>query len=131
MTKFVHTYDWFMWVIWSEHGMSKLVLNVKCLLSLSFITAAEFFNLGAHSRYYNGALTQNRPFLVIFTTFRSDFWFSLKNQNKHWTLNSSFNSLSKWHEPDIRIYLELCEQQSLEKLDCCLRSPCFSDDFRL
>ena len=26
-----------------------------------------------------------------------------KNQNKHSALNSSFNSLSKWHEPDIRL----------------------------
>ena len=33
-------------VIWKERRMSKLVLNVKYLLLLSFLTAAEFYNLG-------------------------------------------------------------------------------------
>ena len=33
-------------VIWTEHRMSKLVLNVKYLLLLSFLTAAKFYNLG-------------------------------------------------------------------------------------
>ena len=33
-------------VIWTERQMSKLVLNVKYLLLLSFLTAAEFYNLG-------------------------------------------------------------------------------------
>ena len=33
-------------VIWTEHGMLKYVLNVKYLLLLSFLTAAEFYNLG-------------------------------------------------------------------------------------
>ena len=33
-------------VIWTERRMSKLVLNVKYLLLLSFLTAAEFYNLG-------------------------------------------------------------------------------------
>ena len=33
-------------VIWTERRMSKLVLNVKYLLSLSFFTAVEFYNLG-------------------------------------------------------------------------------------
>ena len=32
-------------VIWTEHRISKLVLNVKYLLLLSFLTAAEFYNL--------------------------------------------------------------------------------------
>ena len=32
-------------VIWTEHRMSKLVLNVKYLLLLSFLTATEFSNL--------------------------------------------------------------------------------------
>ena len=32
-------------VIWTERTMSKLVLNVKYLLLLSFLTAAEFYNL--------------------------------------------------------------------------------------
>ena len=33
-------------VIWTERPMSKLVLNVKYLLLLSFLNAAEFHNLG-------------------------------------------------------------------------------------
>ena len=33
-------------VIWSERRMSKLVLNLKYLLLLSFLTAANFYNLG-------------------------------------------------------------------------------------
>ena len=33
-------------VIWTERRMSKLELNVKYLLLLSFLTAAEFYNLG-------------------------------------------------------------------------------------
>ena len=47
--------------------MLKLVLNVKYLLSLSFLTAAEFYNLGhIQGITYKGALTQKRSFLVIF-----------------------------------------------------------------
>ena len=38
---------------------------------------------------------------MICTTFRSDFCVGWKNQNTHSTLISSFNALSKWHEPDI------------------------------
>jgi hypothetical protein len=33
-------------VIWTGHRMSKLVLNVKYLLLLSYLTAAQFYNLG-------------------------------------------------------------------------------------
>ena len=33
-------------VIWTERPMSKLVLNVKYLLLLSFLTTAKFYNLG-------------------------------------------------------------------------------------
>ena len=33
-------------VIWTEHQMSKLVLNVKYFLLLSFLTAVKFYNLG-------------------------------------------------------------------------------------
>ena len=56
-------------VIWTGHRMSKLMLNVKYLLLLSFLTESEFYNLG----YIQGALTQKRQFLVICTTFRSNF----------------------------------------------------------
>ena len=34
------------YVIWTGPRMSKLVLNVKYLLLLSFLTVAEFYNLG-------------------------------------------------------------------------------------
>ena len=33
-------------VIWTGRQMSKLVLNVKYLLLLSFLTVAKFYNLG-------------------------------------------------------------------------------------
>ena len=35
---------------------------------------------------------------VICTSFRFDFRVGWKNQNKHSTLNSSFDALSKWHK---------------------------------
>ena len=59
-------------VIWTERQMSKLVLNVRYLLLLPFLTAAEFYNLG----HIQGIITQNRSFLVICTTFRTDFFLS-------------------------------------------------------
>ena len=65
----------------------------------------------AHSRYYKGALAQKRLFLVICTTFRSAFYDSWKKS--HSTLNSSFNALTKWHEPDINVQTFLI----LEKFD--------------
>ena len=78
------------------------MLNVKYLLLLSFLTPSKFYNLGdILGKYQKGVLTQKRSFLVICTTFRSAFHVSWKNQNKHSTLNSSFDTLSKWHEPDI------------------------------
>jgi hypothetical protein len=53
----------------------KLVLNVKYLLLLSFLTAAgsRVLQFRANSRYYKGALIQKREFLVICTTFTSAF----------------------------------------------------------
>ena len=70
---------------------------------------SRVLQFGAHSRYYKCGLTQKRSFLVICTniclvTFRSSFHVGWKNQNKHSTLNLSFDALSKWHEPDIRKY---------------------------
>ena len=95
-------------VIWTDRRMSKLVLNVKYLLLLSFLTAAKFYHLGHIQKW---------SFLVICTTFRSAFHVSWKNQNKHSTLNSSFDTLFKWHEPDIRqtiIHLGPCGQFHLQ-----------------
>ena len=53
--------------------MSKLVLNFKYLSLLSFFDYGQVLQFGAHSKYYKGALTKKRSFLVICTTFRSDF----------------------------------------------------------
>jgi uncharacterized membrane protein YobD (UPF0266 family) len=54
-------------------------LNVKIGFECQIFVIVIFFNCGrvlqfeAHSRYYKGALTRKRSFLVICTTFRSDF----------------------------------------------------------
>ena len=53
--------------------MSKLVLNVKYLLLLCFLTAAKFYNLGHIQGIIKGVLTQKRSFLVLCTTFRYNF----------------------------------------------------------
>ena len=56
-----HIYLCLVHVIWTNRRMSKLLLNVKYLLSLSFLTAAEFYNLGhIQGITYKGALTQKR-----------------------------------------------------------------------
>jgi hypothetical protein len=47
--------------------MSKLVLNVKYLLLLSFLTLAESYILGHIQSFIKGALTQKRLFLMICT----------------------------------------------------------------
>ena len=93
------------------------VLNVEIGVECQIFVIVILFNcsrvlqFGAHSRYYKGALTQKRSFLVICTTFRSAFHVGWKNQNKHSTLNSSFDALSKWHEPDISHSLRnICKQ---------------------
>ena len=51
--------------------MSKSVLNAKYLLLLSFLTVAEFYNLGHIQGINKGALTQKGSCLV--STVRSDF----------------------------------------------------------
>ena len=71
------------------------------ILVIVFFNGGWVLQFGAHSRYYKGALTQKRSYFVICTTFRSAVHVGWKNQNKHSTLNSSFDALSKWHEPDI------------------------------
>ena len=82
---------------------SNVKIGVECqiFVIVIFFNCGRVLQFGAHSRYYKGALTQKRSFLVICTAFRSDFHVSWKNHNKHSTLNSSFDPLSKWHEPDI------------------------------
>ena len=54
-------------------------LNVEIGVESQIFVIVIFFKCGrvlqfeAHSRYYKGALTQKRSYLVISTTFRSDF----------------------------------------------------------
>jgi len=82
---------------------SNVEFGDKCqiFVIVIFLNCVWVLQFGAHSRHYKGALTQKRSFLVICTTFRSDFCVGWKNQNKHSTLDSSFKALSKWHEPDL------------------------------
>ena len=84
---------------------SNVEIGVECqiFVIVIFFNCDPVLQFRAHSRYYKGALTQKRSFLVTCTTFRSDFRFGWKNQNKASTLDSTFDALSKWHEPDIRI----------------------------
>ena len=41
-----HVYLCLVHFIWTERRISKLVLNVKCLLLLSFLSVAKLYNLG-------------------------------------------------------------------------------------
>ena len=63
-----------------------VVIDVECQIYVIvvFLTVAEFYNLG----HIQGII---RLFHV-----------GWKNQNKHSTLNSSFDALLKWHDPHIR-----------------------------
>ena len=96
--------------------LDNVEIYVKCqiFVIVIFFNCGRVLQFGTHSRYYKGALTQKRLFLVICTTFRSDFCVVWKNQNKHSTLNLSFDALSKWHEPDIN-------RESLKLIWNCLR----------
>ena len=77
--------------------MSKLVLNIKYLLLLTFLTLARFYNLG----HIQGGLTQKKSALVICTTFRHNICVGWKKQT--FKLNLSFDALSQWHETDITL----------------------------
>ena len=85
---------------------SNVQIGVECqiFVIVIFFNCSRVLQFGAHSRYYKGALTQKRSFLVICTTtFRSAFLVDWKNQINRSTLNSPLDGLSKWHEPDIRL----------------------------
>ena len=82
--------------------VSNVEIDVECQIFVIVFNFIQVLQFGAHSRYYKGALTQKRSFLVVCTTFRSAFHVGWKNINKHSTLNSSFDALSELHEPDIR-----------------------------
>ena len=62
-----------------------------------------FFMLGKWNSCFNQKTSLNQTCLneKNYCTFRSEFQVGWKNQNKHSTLNLSFDTLSKRHEPDI------------------------------
>ena len=74
----------------------KICVECQIFLIVIYVNWHRVLQFGAHSSYYKGALTLKRSFLVVCTHFRSDFHVGWKNQNKHSTLNSSFNDLEKW-----------------------------------
>ena len=89
--------------------MLKLELNVKYLLLLSFLTAAEFYNLGH--------IQDIKWFSLL-----SDLIFMLaeKNQNKHSTLNSSFDTLKSESQ---MLKANSCRMKSTSK-NCLLGKHC-------
>ena len=60
-------------VIWTGCRMSKLVLYVKYCYCYYFLTAAEFYNLGHIQGIIRVHYLKGDYFLVICTTFKSDF----------------------------------------------------------
>ena len=73
-------------VIWTERWMLKLVLNVKYLLLLSFLTAAKLYNLGQ----IQGVVRVNSTLVIDFFFFFF-FWFSSFSYNILYT-----NYLGEW-----------------------------------
>ena len=63
-----------------ERRMLKLVLNVNYLLLLSFLTAAEFYNLGYIQGIRTKGASTQLTVLVICTAFRSASHGGLKNK---------------------------------------------------
>ena len=51
----------------------EISVGCKIFVIVIFLTVDEFYNLGHIERFYKGALTQKRSFLLVCTTFRSDF----------------------------------------------------------
>ena len=54
---------------------SNVEIGVECqiFVIVIFVSCGRVLQFGGHSRYCKGASTQKRSFLVICTTFRSDF----------------------------------------------------------
>ena len=54
---------------------SNVEISVECqtFVIVIFFNCSQVVQFGLHSRHYKDALTQKRSFLVICTTFRSDF----------------------------------------------------------
>ena len=55
--------------------VSNVKIGVECqiFVIVIFFNCGRVLKFGAHSRCYKGAFTQKRSFLVLCTTFRSDF----------------------------------------------------------
>ena len=51
----------------------EIVVECQIFVIVIFFNCGRVLQFGAHLRYYKDALTQKRSFLVIGTTFRSDF----------------------------------------------------------
>ena len=66
----------------------KIGFEYQIFVIVVFFSCIRVLQFGAHSRYYKGALTQKRSFLVI-------FMLNEKNQNIYSTLNWSFEAMSK------------------------------------
>ena len=66
------------------YGMTES-LECQIFVIVIFFNCGRVLQFVAHSRYYKGALTQKRSFLVICTTFRSDFHVKTKQ-----TFNTKF-----------------------------------------
>ena len=80
------------------------------------------------SKYYKGALTQKRSFLVICTTFSSDFhvWWKTKNKNSTlnwlrrsvqmtWIRHKEFLRLVKWHQVIWKFLLMISRTNLIKK----------------
>ena len=54
---------------------SNVEIGVECqiFVIVIFFNCSRVLQFGAHTRYHKDALTQKRSFLVVCTTFRSDF----------------------------------------------------------
>ena len=51
----------------------KIGAECQIFVIVIFFNCVQVLQYGAHSRHYKGALTQKRSFLVLCSTFRSDF----------------------------------------------------------
>ena len=86
---------------------SNVEISTECqiFVLLSLLTTTKFYNLGHIQGIMRLHQLKKKSFLVNCTTFSSAFHVGWKNQSKHSTLNSPFDALSKWHEPDINYAL--------------------------
>ena len=63
------------WFMSFADRASNVEIGVECqiFVIVIFFNCSRVLQFGAHSRYYKGAFTQKRSFLVNCTTFRSAF----------------------------------------------------------